>query len=450
MSVIDEAVQRADQTAAVSAGPGALSDLGRMFARQLPGASARLVADQRTWQVAGPAAQAVLSQAGVVLTEPFILPGSPELYARYENVELVRQALAEDDAIAVAIGAGTLNDLVKRASDELGRRYAVVATAASMDGYTAFGASISRDGYKQTLDCQAPLLAVADYDIMAQAPSAMSASGYGDLLGKVVAGADWILADALGVEPIEPGVWSLVQASLRSALSDPAGVKAGRGQAIAELSEGLVMSGLAMQAYHGSRPASGSEHLFSHLWEMEGLGVDLEPRRLSHGFKVALGSIAMAALYELVLELDWSAFDPAQAAAGWASWPQRAALIESRFASADLTAAALAQSQAKYVDAAAVEARLVDLIAQWPSLRQRLADQLLPAAELQASLRTVGAPAGPGDIGLTWEALRDTYSRAQLIRSRYTVLDLLAEAGLLEGLADRLFQPDDFWGRQRG
>jgi glycerol-1-phosphate dehydrogenase [NAD(P)+] len=93
---------------------------------------------------------------------------------------------------------------------------------------------------------------------------------------------------------------------------------------------------------------------------------------------------------------------------------------------------------------------LADLIAQWPALRQRLADQLLPAAELRARLQTVGAPAGPGDIGLTWEALRDTYSRAQLIRSRYTVLDLLAEAALLEPLADRLFAADGFWGRLRG
>ncbi|MDR1214198.1 MAG: sn-glycerol-1-phosphate dehydrogenase [Propionibacteriaceae bacterium] len=450
MSMIDEAVQQADQTAAVLAQPGALSKLGDLFASCFPAASARLVADQRTWQVAGAAAQDSLTAAGVPQAEPFVLPGEPELYARYENVELVRQALAGGDAVAVAIGSGTLNDLVKRASDELGRRYAVVATAASMDGYTAFGASISRDGYKQTLDCPAPLLAVADYDIMAQAPSVMNASGYGDLLGKVVAGADWILADALGVEPIDATVWSLVQASLRSALSDPAGVKAGQAAAVAELSEGLVMSGLAMQAYHGSRPASGSEHLFAHLWEMEGLGVDLKPRRLSHGFKVGLGSIAMAALYELVLELDWSQIDPAAAARRWPSWSQRAALIETKFASSDLTVAALAQSQAKYVDAGAVEARLADLIAQWPALRQRLADQLLPAAELQTRLRTVGAPASPGDIGLTWAALRDTYSRAQLIRSRYTVLDLLAEAAELEPLADRLFEADGFWGRQRG
>ena len=31
-----------------------------------------------------------------------------------------------------------------------------VATAASMDGYTAFGAAITKEGYKQTMTCPAP------------------------------------------------------------------------------------------------------------------------------------------------------------------------------------------------------------------------------------------------------------------------------------------------------
>lgn len=56
----------------------------------------------------------------------------------------------------MAVGAGTLNDLVKRAAFELGRPYMVVCTAASMDGYTAFGASIALDGFKNTRECTAP------------------------------------------------------------------------------------------------------------------------------------------------------------------------------------------------------------------------------------------------------------------------------------------------------
>ena len=78
------------------------------------------------------------------MLEPFVFPGVPELYARYEDVELLRDAISGLDAVVVAVGAGTLNDLAKRACGELGRPYAVVGTAASMDGYTAGTSRVGR------------------------------------------------------------------------------------------------------------------------------------------------------------------------------------------------------------------------------------------------------------------------------------------------------------------
>ena len=137
----------------------------------------------------------------------------------------------------------------------------------------------------------------------------MTSAGYADLLAKIPAGADWIVADALEVEAIEPAVWALVQEPLRAATARPAELHAGDPAAMEALIEGLVMSGLAMQAASSSRPASGAEHQFSHLWEMEGLGHDggRRPAGFSHGFKVGLGSISSSALYERVLARDLSA-----------------------------------------------------------------------------------------------------------------------------------------------
>ena len=54
-----------------------------------------------------------------------------------------------------------------------------------MDGYTAYGASITYRGSKQTFDCPAPKGVVADLDIIAAAPPAMNASGYADLIAKM-------------------------------------------------------------------------------------------------------------------------------------------------------------------------------------------------------------------------------------------------------------------------
>ena len=89
------------------------------------------------------------------------LPGKPTLYADYENITTLVGAL-RDGRDPVAVGSGTLNDIVKRAAHELERPYLCVATAASMDGYTAFGAAITKEGYKQTMTCPAPRAVVAD------------------------------------------------------------------------------------------------------------------------------------------------------------------------------------------------------------------------------------------------------------------------------------------------
>lgn len=166
----------------------------------------------------------------------------------------------------------------------------VVGTAASMDGYTAYGASITKDGNKQTFDCPAPLGMVLDPSISAAAPARMSASGYADLIAKIPAGADWMLSDAVGSEPMDDFAFGLVQDGLKEALSDPAGVHAGNVEKVEQLAEGLLLSGFAMQATQSSRPASGAEHQFSHLWDMEHLKYN--GASVSHGFKVGIGTLA--------------------------------------------------------------------------------------------------------------------------------------------------------------
>ncbi len=446
--LVTAALSAATDTRDVLAGPDALAGLAAAFTRTFGERAALVVGDERTMAAAGWAAHKALADAGVAVLEPFVFPGVPELYARYENVEVLREAITGLDAVVVAVGAGTLNDLAKRACGELGRPYAVACTAASMDGYTAFGASIAVDGYKQTMDCPAPALVVADLAVMAAAPAVMTASGYGDLLGKLPAGADWLLADAVGVEAVDAEVWDLVQGPLLKALSRPDALATGDAGAVGELAEGLVMSGLAMQAYHGSRPASGSEHLFSHLWEMEGHGVDLAPRRLSHGFKVAVGSVAVTALYEALLADDLASLDVEAAVAAWPTRAELEQLVLGHHTQPGLREAAVQQTMAKYVDAATVGRRLEALTTAWPSLSARLRAQLVPAERLQSMLRAAGAPAHPDDLQLGWAAFRATYVRSQLIRSRYTILDTLAEAALLEPMVDRLFAADGFWGRQ--
>ncbi|MFL6297022.1 MAG: sn-glycerol-1-phosphate dehydrogenase [Actinomycetes bacterium] len=440
----EAALRDATDTEGLAIGPGALDTVAEVFGRTFAERPAMVVADATTWGVAGERVQRVLEAGGRPTEAPYRFPPDTFVQAEYGNVERLREALGTHQAVPVAVGSGSLNDLVKRAAHEVGRPYLSVATAASMDGYTAFGAAITKQGYKQTLTCPAPRALVADLDVLAGAPADMTASGYGDLLGKVTAGADWLVADALGVEPVDPAVWELVQGPLPEAIGRPAELAAGDRGALGRLVEGLVMSGLAMQAHASSRPASGAEHQFSHLWEMEGLGHDRRPP-LSHGFKVGVGSVAVAALYERLLDRDLAALDVETLRRSWPAREEVLAAVRAAHTTPGLDEAAVAETMAKWVDADALGRRLTLLADRWPALRDRLRAQLLPAERLRELLAAAGCPTRPSALGLTPSAFRDTYERARMIRRRYTVLDLAAETGLLGELVDELFAPGGIW-----
>ena len=207
-----DALSSARETRALVIGPGVITEIARVFQAQFPGRHAVIVADRQTFAIAAQRVADVLAAAGVGCIEPFVY-SDPKLYAEYGFVEQLEDSLRQHDAIPVAVGAGTLNDLVKLAAHRVGRAYLCVATAASMDGYTAFGASITYRGAKQTFNCPAPRGVIADIEIIRRAPPEMTASGYADLLAKVTAGADWIFADALGAEPIDPRAWAIATAA---------------------------------------------------------------------------------------------------------------------------------------------------------------------------------------------------------------------------------------------
>jgi glycerol-1-phosphate dehydrogenase [NAD(P)+] len=430
--LVDQALAAATETRLLAVEKGALGETAAVFERAFGSQAAIIVADTTTFEVAGRRVYDQLRQAGNTLAELFLFPDT--VHADFERVQELESALAASDAIPVAVGSGTVQDLTKLAAHRLGRRYMVVATAASMDGYAAFGASITHDGFKQTFACPAPLAIVADVAILAAAPPALTASGYGDLLGKVPAGADWILADALGVEPIDPAIWSIVQEPLRVALDHPDRLQAGDPAQVEQLFLGLVLSGLAMQAARSSRPASGAEHLLSHLWEMTGLRHDgCEP---SHGNKVGVGTVVIASLYEHLFNLD---LDQIGVEARMTAWPTPAAIeanVRAALPADTVAGRAVVESLAKHPTPEQLGGRLQLLRARWPDLRERARTQLLPTSELRQRLQAVGAPSTPAEIGLTSARLSKSLMAARQIRRRYTVLDLLAETGVLDTVAN--------------
>ncbi len=443
MNKVEIALSRTTDTKALVIGKNTLPQVADMFKQLFPGKRALVIADRNTWRVAGCDVQRILAEAGVAQDEPHIFT-DPKLYAEWKFVEELDACLSATDAIPLAVGSGVINDLTKLCSHHNGRRYMVVGTAASMDGYTAYGASITKDGNKQTFECPAPLGMVLDPAIAAAAPAKMSASGYADLIAKIPAAADWMLADAVGSEAIDEFAFSTVQDGLRDALSDPKGVNEGNVAKVEQLAEGLLLSGFAMQAIQSSRPASGAEHQFSHLWDMEHLKFNGES--VSHGFKVGIGTLASTAFLEMLLEEDVEGLDVAACVAAWKSWSETEGDIRAIFDNdPEFVSRGLVETKNKYVNKEGLRRELGLLKAAWPELRERIRRQIIPFGEVRRRLELVGAPYEPEHIGVSRAKFRASFEKIPYMRSRYSVVDVAFRCGYMEKWLDRLFGKGGIW-----
>ena len=396
-----------------------------------------LVYDENTKKAAGDAVRKILGAKQILHRELLLVPGGSKIVtAEYSRVEDIKEAAQRENAYLVAVGSGTINDLVKRAAFEMDRSYLCIPTASSVDGYSSVGAALVKDGYKTTLPCPPPVAIIADPDILKEAPYGMTASGYGDLYSKFPAGVDWILADRLGIEPIDQESWSMVQDDLASWLSSPQKLKDGDPAAFAGLFRGLTMSGFAMQVYKDSRPASGAEHMISHIWEMAHLSRDGIP--FSHGFKVSVGTVLVSSLMEMFFTTSFKGVSVDDILKKQESWEQRAASIGKHFPDPGLKALVEDASKSKWTGAKDMPDRIGKIISLLPELNQQFKQRVGSAEKVISDLRSAGCPVSFREFGLTREDAADAIFKAQMTRERYTVLDAIYEVGLLPELIERV------------
>jgi glycerol-1-phosphate dehydrogenase [NAD(P)+] len=444
---LSAAVRSAATTRDVRIAAGNLGSLPAVLRQMAPAERYVVVADDHTWKVAGRRVASLLAAEGLAACEPVRLTGEPRVKPSAETARALATTIRSGAALPIAVGAGVINDLVKYAAELAGTPYVCVPTAASMDGYAASGAALRDDGFKRTFACAAPVAIVADLAVVATAPAVMAGWGYGDLVGKLVAGADWIMADALGVEALNPAPFGMVQNNLAAWLGEPAGVRRGERAALDGLMRGLIMAGLAMQAHGNSRPASGSDHQFAHLWEMEEVAVGGVP--VSHGACVGIGCLSMLAAYEWLLRRDLSAIAPAELAIRTPSPATLRAEVAASFPLSFMAANAEVEAVAKAVAPPIVEARLRRLRESWPQLAERLRQMLPEAKTVRRWLNSAGAPSSAEAIGISGAKHARDYKRARLIRRRFTGLDVLNELGWLDAMVGDLFGASGFWRGSR-
>ena len=435
---IEEAVSHATDTRECIIGEGTLPGVAGVLKRQFPeAAGALVVADPRTWNAAGERGCEILKSSGIAVSRHVIEPGGAEFHPEYRYVREIEEVFGRLGArcVPVAVGSGVINDLVKCAAGEMSVPYMVVATAASVDGYSSYGAAIiSPNGVKETHDCPAPRAILADVDVLLSAPRQMAAFGYADLLAKSPAGAEWILAAEIGATEWNEVGWRIVQDALPAATADAEGVASGDRGATARLMEGLMLGGFAMQHVRNSRPASGAEHRFSHILDMT--HHTFRGRSCSHGEQVGVFTLYMTRFMEELMKLDMAELDVEKCVSSWQEWDcggrRQAAEAFAGTAFPDL---GVRESVGKWQTKAELRETLERARSRWPTIVGRIQAQLIPSGEIERRLKAVGSPSAPEEIGVAKDFAARHVRQAMFMRFRYNVLDFAFRIGRLDELA---------------
>ena len=280
--------------------PNILKDYRRVY----------VVADRNTYRVAGERVEAILKANGMhhathVIQREVVLPnaetlGEIILYAHDHAAisDIFKYSPLPD--LILAVGSGTVNDSCRLASYRLGLPYAVVGTAPSMDGYASAGSPFLHDGTKSTVQGTTPKYIIGDLDVLKDAPWDMMLAGIGDMFGKYTGLLDWELARDYSGEYFCSKIARDVLDATNKCLENGYGLERRDPECVKNVMEGFLVTGLGMAYTGNSRPASGSEHIIAHAWELDDVESGNTPNL--HGLEVCEGTRLVAIMYKMLLE----------------------------------------------------------------------------------------------------------------------------------------------------
>lgn len=220
--------------------------------------------------------------------------------ADMREVEELEKLLVRVDG-CLSVGTGSVNDICRLSSFRADKPLAIVATAPSMDGFASDSAPITKGNFKLSYPCRQPRIIIADTKILADAPVELKAAGFGDVVAKYIAIADWRIAALVHGDYYCERVAQFVRDALKKMAALASKVPCRDEEAAGAIMETLVYTGIAMQLAKCTRPASGTEHIISHFWECKKLtrGVISD----YHGKKVGVATLIVADIYGKLAKL---------------------------------------------------------------------------------------------------------------------------------------------------
>ena len=412
---------------AVQCLPEALKDRGRRHPM--------VVMDVNTEKAAGEKVRKVLDDAGIPHTD-FVFPATshkmePDEYA----MGALAMAMDPKCDVILAVGSGVINDCCKVMAHACNLTSMVVCTAPSMDGYCSNSASMIQNHIKVSLYNACPEAIIADTDILATAPDIMLQAGLGDMLAKYVSICEWRISHIIYDDPYCEEIAGMVRTCLKKIIDHADGLMKREPEALKAVLEGLVISGISMAFAEISRPASGLEHYFSHIWEMQALQKG-EPSDL-HGIQVGVGTLLTLWIYEHMLNMD--AIDISKAETAMQNFSQEAWEHTMWEIFGPITPSILEIEKKVGKNKPETQKRhLQRLVEHWPEIQQIIREELPSRYSVYQLMKSCGMPLTPKDLHLTAMDTIHALKGSREIRDKYLTSSMLWDLGLLGETAEKL------------
>ncbi len=370
-----------------------------------------LVSDENTWAAAGEMVHAKLAASHEV-TELRLERG----IRATQDLALNIADKASGQEMILAVGSGTINDVCKLAAHARHLPYAVVATAASMNGYTSANASLEIDGIKDSLPAQAPIAVFADIGVLTKAPVRLTRAGVGDTLCRTVVEADMLMSHLLLGTPYPAELFARLKRHETTLITGTFNTEQGQTpQFMTTLIEALLDSGDAMREFGSSAVASQGEHMIAHTLESR---YGQEMHNLFHGELIAVASITSSLMQHRMM----------LSAPTVKSMPYELRQFETLFGKFH-GQLLMERYQKKLLSAEQAIEINQKLVSGWPAIREALTAVMIPTKTLERAYIHSGLGTQPSQIGIADERYRYAASYAHLTRDRFTFLDLAAMNG---------------------
>lgn len=206
-------------------------------------------------------------------------------------------------------------------------------------------------------------------------------------------------------------------------------------EAAGNVAYGLVLSGIAMSFAGISRPASGMEHYFSHIWEMNAL--EHHQAHDLHGIQVGVGTLLSIPVIKAIGQMEPDR-EKALAYVNTFDMEEWKGFAKKVFGAASPSIIKREEEEQKY-NKQFHKKRLEIILSKWEEI-QKIIDELPEETWLREKLKETGAPLTPEELGISREMVHDSFIATKDIRDKYISTRLLWDLGMLEETADRFFR----------